>query len=124
MYTPRKSAGRGPHGKGRVGLITKKIDLDMMTLQDLFGIEDSNLRELEKELSVAVVTREGCAEIHGELQENVEIAAQVLRTLDKMRRVGEPMNAFAVTRALHFVRSGDPDGAVAAIAAIRYLDTL
>jgi len=96
-------------------LITQKIDLDMMTLQDLFGIEDSNLRELEKELKVSVVTREGCAEIIGETEDSVDTAAEVLRTLDKMRRVGEPMNAFAVTRALHFVRSGDPDGAVAAM---------
>ncbi len=96
-------------------MITQKMDLDVMTLQDLFGVTDTNLHALEQELAVSVVTHEGTAEIRGEDEETVSLAAETLRTLDKMRRVGEPMNEFAVSRALQFVRSGEAAAAVAAM---------
>lgn len=96
-------------------MITQKIDLDVITLQDLFGVTDANLHALEQALSVSVVTHEGAAEIRGEDEEAVSQTAETLRTLDKMRRMGEPMNEFAVSRALEFVRSGDAEAAVEAM---------
>ncbi len=96
-------------------MATQKIDLDVLTMQELFGVSDANLRALEEELGIALITRDGCAEIHGDSEEQVRTAAETLRTLDRMRQLGEPMNAFAVSRALQFVRSGDPDAAVAAM---------
>jgi len=57
-------------------LITQKIDLDVMTLQDLFGVTDANLHALEQALSVSVVTHEGAAEIRGEDEEAVSQTAQ------------------------------------------------
>ena len=52
-------------------MITQKMDLDVMTLQDLFGVTDTNLHALEQELAVSVVTHEGTAEIRGENEETV-----------------------------------------------------
>jgi len=103
------------YGSEETNLATQKIDLDVMTMQELFGVGDGNLRALEEELSVALITRDGIAEIHGEDDEQVKTAAETLRTLNKMRQMGETMNAFAVSRALQFVRSGDPDASVAAM---------
>ena len=84
-------------------------------MQDLFGVGDTNIKLLERELGVAVVTRDGCIEVQGEDEAQVENAVQVLGTLDRMRQIGEPMNEFAVTRAMGFVREGDPEGAVDAL---------
>ena len=56
-------------------MTTQKIDLDVQTLQDLFGVGDANLRALEEELQVSVITREGCAEVHGDTEEQVQTAA-------------------------------------------------
>ncbi|MBR4099083.1 MAG: PhoH family protein [Clostridium sp.] len=84
-------------------------------MQDLFGIGDNNLKALEHELAIQVITRDGAVEVQGETEEQVAMAAEVLRTLDRMRQVGEPMNEFAVTRAMQFVREGDPEAAVAAM---------
>ena len=84
-------------------------------MQDLFGVGDTNIKLLERELGVMVVTRDGSVEVQGEDETRVESAIQVLGTLDRMRQIGEPMNEFAVTRAMGFVREGDPEGAVAAL---------
>ena len=84
-------------------------------MQDLFGVGDTNIKLLERELGVMVVTRDGSVEVQGEDETRVESAIQVLGTLDRMRQIGEPMNEFAVTRAMGFVREGDPEGAVDAL---------
>ena len=96
-------------------MAVQKIELDVRTMQDLFGVGDTNIKLLERELGVAVVTRDGCIEVQGEDEAQVENAVQVLGTLDRMRQIGEPMNEFAVTRAMDFVREGDPEGAVDAL---------
>ena len=86
-----------------------------MTMQELFGIADTNLKNLEQDLNVTIHTRDGFVEIQGDGEEEVEEAIQALRTLDQMRRLGEPMNEFAVSRAVNFVREGNPEAAVAAM---------
>jgi len=91
------------------------MDLDVMTLQDLFGVADGNLRALERELSVTLTTHQGAVEIRGETEEAVAAAGETLQTLSEMRQLGEPINDFAVSRAVEFVRSGDPKAAVAAM---------
>ena len=96
-------------------MAVQKIELDVRTMQDLFGVGDTNIKLLERELGVVVVTRDGCIEVQGEDEAQVENAVQVLGTLDRMRQIGEPMNEFAVTRAMGFVREGDPEGAVDAL---------
>ena len=96
-------------------MAVQKIELDVRTMQDLFGVGDTNIKLLERELGVMVVTRDGSVEVQGEDETRVESAIQVLGTLDRMRQIGEPMNEFAVTRAMGFVREGDPEGAVAAL---------
>lgn len=96
-------------------MVTQKIDLDALLMQDLFGVGDTNLKVLEQELDISVVTRDGYAELQGETAELVQTAADTLRTLERMRQLGEPLNEFAVSRALQFVREGDPEAAVAAM---------
>ena len=91
------------------------MELDVLTMQELFGVADTNLKELERSLEVSIITRDGTVEVQGEDEQRVHQAVQTMHTLDRMRQQGEPMNEFAVTRALGFVRSGDPDSAVEAM---------
>lgn len=96
-------------------MASEKMELDVRTMQELFGVADANLKELEHSLEVSLITRDGAVEIQGEEEASVHLAVETLHTLDQMREQGEPMNEFAVARALSFVRSGDPEAAVAAM---------
>ena len=58
-------AGAQHRSEGR-HLAVQKIELDVRTMQDLFGVGDTNIKLLERELGVAVVTRDGCIEVQGE----------------------------------------------------------
>ena len=46
-------------------MASEKITLDITTMQELFGVGDSNLKELEAELSVSFITRDGYVEAVG-----------------------------------------------------------
>ena len=42
-------------------MASEKIELDVLTMQDLFGVADANLKLLERELGVSLITRDGQA---------------------------------------------------------------
>ena len=84
-------------------------------MQALFGVGDLNLKELEDELAVRLCVRDGSVEISGETTDSVEAASQTLRTLDRMRELGEKIDVFAVGRAADMVRGGNADATVAAM---------
>ena len=69
-------------------LASEKIELDVLTMQDLFGVADANLKLL---------------------------AVQALQMLDRMRALGEQIDEFAVSRALASVREGRVEETVTAM---------
>ncbi|MGI5962635.1 MAG: PhoH family protein [Lawsonibacter sp.] len=96
-------------------MASEKIELDVLTMQDLFGISDTNVRALEKELDVMLLTRDGSIEVTGTSEEHVQQAVQTLEMLSQMRGLGEKVDEFAVSRALESVREGRVEETVAAM---------
>ena len=66
-------------------MVLKKIELDVLTMQDLFGVADNNVKELEKELGDSLITRGGDVEISGSSEEAVVLAVDTLQLLNQMR---------------------------------------
>lgn len=96
-------------------MASEKIELDVLTMQDLFGITDTNLRILEQELGVKLITRDGNIEVMGESEQNIHLATQTLHMLNQVRGLGEKVDEFAVVRALNAVREGRAEATVAAM---------
>ena len=96
-------------------MASEKIELDVLTMQDLFGISDTNLKILEQELGVKLITRDGDVEVSGEDENNLRYAVQTLGMLNKMRSIGEKIDEFAVVRALASVREGRAEETVTAM---------
>ena len=96
-------------------MASEMMELDVLTMQDLFGITDANLKVLEKELQVSLIVRDGTVEVRGEVDQAVSTAVHTLEMLDKMRGLGEKIDEFAVTRAIDSVREGRCDETIAAM---------
>ena len=96
-------------------MASEKIELDVLTMQDLFGISDTNLKILERDLGVKLFTRDGDVEVSGEDEGNLRLAVQTLGMLNKMRGIGEKIDEFAVVRALESVRQGRAEETVSAM---------
>ncbi|MEA4933626.1 MAG: PhoH family protein [Lawsonibacter sp.] len=96
-------------------MASEKIELDVLTMQDLFGITDTNLKVLERELGTTLVTRDGTVEVTGESENNLRLAVQTLGMLDQMRGLGEKIDEFAVTRAIQSVQDGRVEETVSAM---------
>lgn len=96
-------------------MASEKIELDVLTMQDLFGISDTNLKLLEKELGVALITRDGNVEVSGQSEDNIRLSIQTLGMLNQMRGLGEKIDEFAVARALDSVREGRAEETVSAM---------
>ena len=84
-------------------------------MQDLFGVTDTNLRVLEGELGVMLLTRDGSVEVTGQSEESIHLAVQTLQMLNQMRGLGEKIDEFAVSRALESVREGRAEETVSAM---------
>jgi len=95
-------------------LHSEKIALDVSAMQELFGVDDANIGTIEKGLSVSISARGGYVEAAG-AEENVRLAIETLRTLEKMYKNGEAINDFAVSRAIDLVREGQGEAMVAAM---------
>ena len=96
-------------------LASETIELDVLTMQDLFGVADANLKLLERELGVSLITRDGQAVAVSESEEALTLAVQTLKMLDRMRALGEQIDEFAVSRALASVREGRVEETVTAM---------
>ena len=96
-------------------LASEKIELDVLTMQDLFGVADANLKLLERELGVSLITRDGQAVAVSESADALALAVQTLQMLDRMRSLGEQLDEFAVSRALASVREGRVEETVTAM---------
>ena len=84
-------------------------------MQDLFGVADANLKLLERELGVSLITRDGQAVAVSESADALALAVQTLQMLDRMRSLGEQIDEFAVSRALASVREGRVEETVTAM---------
>ncbi len=96
-------------------MTNEKLELDVLTIQDLFGVTDTNLKLLEKILNVHIVTRDGAVEAAGEDPEQVHLAVRTLAMLDRVRAAGERIDEMAVIRAMDAVKAGQEEAAVAAM---------
>ncbi len=72
---------------------------------NVFGAFDENIKILEKELSVSVVSREDQLKITGE-EAQVDMAERALRTLFQLSLRGEQIGTQTVTYVLSLVRDG------------------
>lgn len=95
-------------------LHSEKISLDVLVMQELFGVGDANMNAIEQGLAVSISTRGGYVDVSGE-EKNVKLALETLRTLEKMQKNGETINDFAVSRAIELVREGKGDAMVDAM---------
>jgi phosphate starvation-inducible PhoH-like protein len=86
---------------------------DASVLPDLFGVHDSNLRMLEKQLGVAIRPGGSEAHISGDPIQS-ELAARVLRGLYQVIRRGIPVSGNDVLAAVRIV-SGDRNADVSEV---------
>ena len=75
---------------------------------DIFGSFDENIRLIEQELGVRVVSRDGQVKISGE-EEPVDQAATVIRGLLSLSARGEAINEQNVRYLIQLVKSGNED---------------
>ena len=59
------------YGSEEEHLTSEKMELDVLTMQELFGVADTNLKELERSLEVSIITRDGTVEVQGEDEQRV-----------------------------------------------------
>ena len=75
---------------------------------DIFGSFDENIRLIEQELGVRVVSRDGQVKISGE-EEPVDQAAKVIRSLLSLSARGEAIHEQNVRYLIQLVKSGNED---------------
>ena len=75
---------------------------------DIFGSFDENIRLIEQELGVRVVSRDGQVKISGE-EETVDQAAKVIRGLLSLSARGEAIHEQNVRYLIQLVKSGNED---------------
>ena len=96
-------------------MYNRQVELDMVQQQGVFGAFDANLKALQNNLEVSIISRDGTVEVKGETEEDVNTAADTLLALKKMNSTGEHIDEFTVLRIMDLVRSGDVDGALRAM---------
>ena len=89
----------------------KQVDLQLETPKEalaLLGVSDSNLKVLEEELKVSIITRGETITLAGDA-ETVELATQVIRALLAVIRKGISISARDVAYAISLVEKGQLD---------------
>ncbi len=90
-------------------MIEQTISLERMEQAvSLFGLFDENIRLIEQELQVGVVTRDSELKISGE-GENVMLAVKAIEGLLSLSGRGEPINEQNVRYLIELVRTGNED---------------
>ena len=93
----------------------RQVELDIVQQQGVFGAFDVNLKALQNNLEVSIISRDGTVEVKGEVEDDVNTAADTLLALKKMNSAGEHIDEFTVLRIMDLVRSGDVEGALRAM---------
>ena len=76
---------------------------------DIFGSFDENIRIIEQELAVRVVSRDDQLKISGEEDEAVDQAAKVIQGLLSLSARGETIHEQNVRYLIQLVKSGNED---------------
>lgn len=87
---------------------TIEMSADARDMQNVFGMNDSYLRKLERELSVDIVCRDGVVRITGE-EEQTAKASGILGRLIELSRRGNMIEEQNVNYALDMSRDGEDD---------------
>lgn len=95
------------HPEMRTYLYTEYVEFNSMNqMGNIFGTLDTHVKLIEKELSVAIVSRDLNVEIKGEQQTSVKTAVEVFHILKKMQENGEIINDWAIGQAIEAARDG------------------
>ena len=97
-------------------MYTEYVEFNSMNqMGNIFGTLDTHVKLIEKELSVAIVSRDLNVEIKGEQQTSVKTAVEVFHILKKMQENGEIINDWAIGQAIEAARDGAGEDAVSAM---------
>ncbi len=86
----------------------KLIDVsDTSSLGAVFGEYDGNMRAVEEEFGVKVITRDSAVKISGDDEESVEKAQKVIEGLFRLAKKGDAINTQNVSYAISLVKEGN-----------------
>lgn len=93
-----------------------KLERELTVDQQLavFGVNDENIKIIEKALSVSISQRNGNMEVKSESEESAQTGMLLLRTLLEMYDRGETIDAESVFRMLEAAQNGDAGQALQA----------
>ena len=87
--------------------IEKELDFSAEIQRDIFGMQDSYVRKIEKELQVSIVSRNGSMKVIGE-EENVEAAVVLLEDMAGLSEHGSAVTSQQVDYALEMKGEAEP----------------
>ena len=85
----------------------KELDFSAEIQRDIFGMQDSYVRKIEKELQVSIVSRNGSMKVIGE-EENVEAAVVLLEDMAGLSEHGSAVTSQQVDYALEMKGEAEP----------------
>lgn len=88
-------------------MITEELDFTLEQQMAVFGVQDENIKIIEKVKEVAITARNSKVEIRGEEPQLVDDVVLVLNSLKKMYEKGEKINSDVVYRVLESVQNGE-----------------
>lgn len=88
--------------------MTQILDIPASIQQDIFGSNDHYIRKIEKDLGVAVITRDGVVKVTGE-DKAVKTAVRILQQLGGLSEAGGEIGDQSVDYALEMKQESTPD---------------
>ena len=85
----------------------KELDFSAEIQRDIFGMQDTYVRRIEKELQVSIVSRNGSMKVIGE-EDNVEAAVVLLEDMAGLSRHGSAVTSQQVDYALEMKNEAKP----------------
>ena len=85
----------------------KELDFSAEIQRDIFGMQDTYVRRIEKELQVSIVSRNGSMKVIGE-EDNVEAAVVLLEDMAGLSRHGSAVTSQQVDYALEMKNEAEP----------------
>lgn len=80
---------------------------DTQSLGAVFGEYDGNMKAVEEEFGVKVITRDSAVKISGDDEENIEKAEKVIEGLFRLARKGDAITEQNVSYAISLVKEGN-----------------
>ena len=80
---------------------------DTQSLGAVFGEYDGNMKAVEEEFGVKVITRDSAVKISGDDEENIEKAEKVIEGLFRLAKRGDAITEQNVSYAISLVKEGN-----------------